>query len=381
MSKRIYLDYAATSPLRAEVRKAMLPWLESGNPSSLHVDGRRAKAAIDQARERVSTALGCEFGECLFTSGATESANAAIIGAAVANEDPSRRRVLISAAEHHCVLHTRSMLERLGYQVTLLPVGRDTRPDFERVVAELTADVLLIAVMHANNETGAITDVAAISEKAHEAGIIVFSDAVQTFTKIPNLVKKLKADLIAVSAHKIGGPQGAGALYVKAGTKLKPLVGGGGQERELRGGTENVAGIVGFAGAVTLPMSDAMTKSARDALLKRLVSGGAVPTLSPETPTLNTHCHVRFPGVESESMLIRLDRAGVSASAGAACSSGSLEASHVLLAAGFSEAEAKEGLRFTLGPGIGPNDAILAADRIIQAAQAILGTEKSRVAR
>jgi cysteine desulfurase len=381
MSKRIYLDYAATSPLRAEVRKAMLPWLESGNPSSLHVDGRRAKGAIDQARERVSTALGCEFGECLFTSGATESANAAIIGAAVANEDPTRRRVLISAAEHHCVLHTQSMLERLGYQVTLLPVGRDTRPDFERSASELTSDVLLIAVMHANNETGAITDVASISEKAHETGILVFSDAVQTFTKIPNLVKKLKADLIAVSAHKIGGPQGAGALYVKAGTKLKSFIGGGGQERELRGGTENVAGIVGFAAAVTLPMSDAMTKSARDALLKRLVAGGAVPTLSPETPTLNTHCHVRFPGVESESMLIRLDRAGVSASAGAACSSGSLEASHVLLAAGFSEAEAKEGLRFTLGPGIGPNDAILAADRIIQTAQAILGTEKTRVAR
>jgi len=381
MSKRIYLDYAATSPLRPEVRKAMLPWLESGNPSSLHVDGRRAKGAIDQARERVSTALGCEFGECLFTSGATESANAAIIGAALANEDPTRRRVLISAAEHHCVLHTQSMLERLGYQVTLLPVGRDTRPDFERTASELTSDVLLIAVMHANNETGAITDVAAIAEKAHEAGILVFSDAVQTFTKIPNLVKKLKADLIAVSAHKIGGPQGAGALYVKAGTKLKSFIGGGGQERELRGGTENVAGIVGFAAAVTLPMSDAMTKSARDALLKRLVAGGAVPTLSPETPTLNTHCHVRFPGVESESMLIRLDRAGVSASAGAACSSGSLEASHVLLAAGFSEGEAKEGLRFTLGPGIGPNDAILAADRIIQTAQAILGTEKPRVAR
>ena len=381
MSKRIYLDYAATSPLRPEVRKAMLPWLESGNPSSLHVDGRRAKGAIDQARERVSTALECEFGECLFTSSATESANAAIIGAALANEDSRRRRVLISAAEHHCVLHTQSILERLGYQVTLLPVSRDTRPDFERTASELTSDVLLIAVMHANNETGAITDVAPLADKAHEAGILVFSDAVQTFTKIPNLVKKLKADLIAVSAHKIGGPQGAGALYVKAGTKLKSFIGGGGQERELRGGTENVAGIVGFAAVVTLPMSDAMTKSARDALLKRLVAGGAVPTLSPETPTLNTHCHVRFPGVESESMLIRLDRAGVSASAGAACSSGSLEASHVLLAAGFSEAEAKEGLRFTLGPGIGPNDAILAADRIIQTAQAILGTEKTRVAR
>lgn len=381
MSKRIYLDYAATSPLRAEVRKAMLPWLESGNPSSLHVDGRRAKGAIDQARERLSAAFGCEFGECLFTSGATESANAAIVGAALANEDPSRRRVLISAAEHHCVLHTQSILERLGYQVTLLPVGGDTRPDFEKVAAELTADVLLIAVMHANNETGAITDVAAIADKAHEAGVLVFSDAVQTFTKIPNLVKNLQADLIAISAHKIGGPQGAGALYVKAGTKVKPFVGGGGQERELRGGTENVAAIVGFAAAVNLPMSDVMTKTARDTLQKRLIAGGAVATLPPGTPTLNTHCHVRFPGVDSESMLIRLDRAGVSASAGAACSSGSLEASHVLLAAGFSESEGKEGLRFTLGHGIGPSDAILAADRIIQTAQAILGTEKPRFAR
>jgi len=381
MSKRIYLDYAATSPLRAEVRKAMLPWLESGNPSSLHVDGRRAKGAIDQARERISTALGCEFGECIFTSGATESANAAIIGAALANEDSNRRRVLISAAEHHCVLHTQTTLERLGYGVTILPVGRDSRPDYERAASELSEDVLLIAVMHANNETGAITDVAAIADKAHEVGVLVFSDAVQTFTKIPNLVKNLKADLIAISAHKIGGPQGAGALYVKAGTKLKPFVGGGGQERELRGGTENVAAIVGFAAAVNLPMSDVMTKTARDTLQKRLIAGGAVATLPPGTPTLNTHCHVRFPGVDSESMLIRLDRAGVSASAGAACSSGSLEASHVLLAAGFSESEAREGLRFTLGHGIGPSDAILAADRIIQTAQAILGTEKPRFAR
>ncbi len=381
MSKRIYLDYAATSPLRAEVRKAMLPWLESGNPSSLHVDGRRAKGAIDQARERISTALGCEFGECIFTSGATESANAAIIGAALANEDPNRRRVLISAAEHYCVLHTQATLERLGYAVTILPVGRDSRPDFERAASELSENVLLIAVMHANNETGAITDVAAIADKAHEAGVLVFSDAVQTFTKIPNLVKNLQADLIAISAHKIGGPQGAGALYVKAGTKVKPFVGGGGQERELRGGTENVAAIVGFAAAVNLPMSDVMTKTARDTLQKRLIAGGAVATLPPGTPTLNTHCHVRFPGVDSESMVIRLDRAGVSASAGAACSSGSLEASHVLLAAGFSESEAKEGLRFTLGHGIGPSDAILAADRIIQTAQAILGTEKPRFAR
>ena len=325
---RIYLDHAATSPLRPEVREAMLPWLDSGNASSQHAEGRAARQAIDIARERVSRAMGFEFAETLFTSGGTEAANLAIIGFALGYEGP-RRRILLGASEHHCVLETAPMLRRLGFSVELIPVDREGRPEF----VDLT-DAALVSVMHANNETGAINDAAAWAERVHAAGAAYHADCVQTFGKLPI---PSAVDIATVSAQKLGGPKGVGAIGFRAGIKLKPLVTGGGQEREVRGGTENTANIAGF-GAVPFDFVNPKL---------HLDLPGGVPTVTSDR--LPGIFHVRFPGVQAESLLIRLDREGISASAGAACSSGSLEASHVLLAAGYSEAEAREGVRFSTG--------------------------------
>ncbi|HWA82783.1 MAG TPA: cysteine desulfurase family protein [Fimbriimonadaceae bacterium] len=360
--RRIYLDHAATTPLLPEVREAMAPWLdrEFGNPSSLHEEGRRARAAIDEAREVLSGCLGCLFAEVLFTSSGTEAANLAIVGAALANEDPSRRRVLVGAAEHHCVLHTRPLLEKLGFRVEPIQVDRIGRLRLDTLEQMLGPDVLLVSVMHANNELGTIQPAGEALQLARQNGALFHCDAVQTFG-FP------EADLITYSAHKIYGPKGVGAIYIKAGTKVKPLAVGGGQEREMRAGTENVAGIVGFAAAVKA-MPKAVNSTARDVFLERLAAAGFVPTVPDSLDTLPGHAHGRFPGIDAETILIRLDRAGVSASSGAACSSGSLEPSHVLLACGYSEKEAKEGLRFTFGRFSTVADAEEAAARVINCA-------------
>ncbi|HVT13296.1 MAG TPA: cysteine desulfurase family protein [Fimbriimonadaceae bacterium] len=363
--RRIYLDHAATTPLVPEVREAMAPWLERefGNPSSLHEEGRRARAAIDQARETLSGRLGCLFAEVLFTSSGTEAANLAIVGAALANEDSSRRRVLMGAAEHHCVLHTRPLLERLGYQVETIPVDQTARVRLDILEEMLGPDVLLVSVMHANNELGTMQPVEEVAILARRHGALYHCDAVQTFG-FPD------ADLVTYSAHKIYGPKGSGAIYIRAGTKVKPLAVGGGQEREMRAGTENVAGIVGFAAAVRALPSH-FDSAVRDAFLARLASAGFAPTVSDACETLAGHAHGRFPGIDAETMLIRLDRAGISASSGAACSSGSLEPSHVLLACGYSEKEAREGLRFTFGRSSPMEDAEEAAERVIECAAAL----------
>ncbi len=383
--KRIYLDHAATTPVLPEVAEAMEPWLGGsyGNPSSLHEEGRRARAAVDEARETLSRHLGCLFAEVLFTSSGTEAANLAILGAALANEDTSRRRVLLGAAEHHCVLHTAPLLRRLGYVVELIPVDRTARVRVDAIAEMLGDDVLLVSVMHANNELGTIQPVREVAALSRQHGALFHCDAVQTFAT----ASELEADLVSYSAHKVYGPKGIGAIYVKAGTRVKPLAVGGGQEREMRAGTENVAGIVGFAAAVkargrtevrhTGSGVNYALRLARDTFLDLLVDAGFVPTMPNRDDSLDGHAHVRLPGVNAETMLIRLDRMGVSASSGAACSSGSLEPSHVLLVCGYSEQEAKEGLRFTLGRPTTIGDAEEAANRVIEAADAIrLGAQR-----
>lgn len=363
---RIYLDYAATAPLSASARDAMTPWLDAGNASSLHAEGRRAKDAIDRAREILADRLGCLFAEVIFTSGGSEAANLAIVGAALAHGG-LRRRIVMGAAEHHCVLHTRGMLERLGYRVDLIPVDRAARVDLNRLESMLGSDVLLVSVMHANNELGTLQPIEEVGAAAHGVGALFHCDAVQTLG--PFLTGQATnptgdADLVSFSAHKIGGPQGVGALFVAAGTKIAPLVVGGGQERELRAGTENVAAIAGFRGAIEgcRPIDPAP----RDRFLERL--GEAAPDRATVLPG---HAHVRFAGVNAETLLIRLDRDGISASSGAACSSGSIEPSHVLLACGYTLDEAREGVRFTFGPDHSLGDADLAADRVLAAVDAI----------
>lgn len=378
--KPIYLDHAASTPLCDEAREAMVPWLSSefGNPSSLHQSGRRAKEAIDQAREVISTAFDCLFGEVIFTSGGTESAVLGIVGTALAAL-PDRRRVLLSAAEHHCVLGCQEILERLGFQVDLVPVDRVARVRLDVLEEMMGPDVLLVAVMHANNELGTFNDVSRAAEIAHRAGALLFVDAVQTFPFCRQ--SETGADMISSSAHKIYGPKGAGALYVRSGTKIKPVVAGGGQEREMRAGTENVAGIVGFAAAAQMMIDTPLphAQSARDLFHFELagLTRKFVPSV-PDRDQLMSHFHIRFPGISADTMLVRLDREGICASSGAACSSGSLEPSHVLQACGYSEAESNEGLRFTFGKDSTDEEAVRAARIVAKAAEEVLAKRQAR---
>ena len=387
MTDRIYLDCAATTPLHPEARAAMEPWLTErfGNPSSIHAEGRSAKEALDKARETLSAALGCLFGEALFTGSGTEAANIAIVGAALAHEG-GRRRILLGASEHHCVLNTRPILERLGFSVEKIPVDRFARPDLGALERMLGDDVLLASVMHANNEVGSVNDAAAASALVKGAGAIFHCDAVQTFPWLNGkrwTVDEIGADLVNLSAHKLGGPKGVGGLYVRSGTRLKPLTSGGGQEREMRAGTENVAGAAGFAAAVRCALADkawSQRKSAaKTAFIDQLEREDA-PRFHQTVEGVEAvagHLHLRFPGVSAESMLIRLDRMGVAASSGSACSSGAIEPSHVLLAAGWDETAANEGLRFTFGCQTTVEEAVEAAKRTAGAARRI-ATEHAR---
>lgn len=366
--KRLYVDHAATTPPLPEVAEAMRPWLaeEFGNPSSLHAEGRRARQALDQARETLSERLGCLFGEVIFTSSGTEAANLALMGVALealATGSP-RRRVLIGAAEHHCVLHAAEPLRAIGFRVELIPVDRFSvvRPEALREL--LDDDTLLVSVMRANNETGALNPIPELAALAQEAGALFHADAVQTFGSRRETVDELGVDLLSASAHKINGPKAAGFLYVRSGVLLKPWAVGGGQERDLRAGTENVAAIVGFAEAVR--RIEPTSTEARDAFWEE-IGDAVVRTLPAEAPCLPGHAHFRVPGLSAEKLLIKLDRLGLSASSGAACSSGSVEPSHVLLACGFSPAEAAEGVRFSFGRGQSAADGRRAAELLLQA--------------
>jgi cysteine desulfurase len=318
---------------------------------------------IDAAREIVAETMHCLPGELIFTSSGTEACVTAIIGAARAGLGSSRKRVLMGAAEHHAVLHCESQLRELGYVVELVPATRAGAMDVARL--DVTHDVVLVCAMHANNETGAITDVDVVAAKCRAAGAQFFCDAVQTFGKLP----LPDADFVAVSAHKVHGPKGAGALRVGAGLKIPPLIAGGGQEREMRGGTENVAAIVGFGEACrisqTCPTGPA---TAFREEVRRLIP---IAVFTAEgTPCLPTHVHLRVPRVSAQVALMNLDRLGVAASSGAACSSGSVEPSHVLLATGLAEDEAAEGLRFSFGRGNTEREAKIAAALLAEAVSA-----------
>lgn len=382
MKPRIYLDHAATTPVLPSVVSAMSPWVGDryGNPSSLYQEGRDARKAIDESRETLASAFGCLFGEVLFTSSGTESANLALIGTALANRG-SRDTVLLSSAEHHCVLHTAPVLERLGLTVRLVPVDATGRMRVDALREVADERTLLISVMHANNETGVYNDVAAVSEVAGTTGAFFHCDAVQTFPGIGT--SQLGADLVSISAHKFGGPKGVGALYVKAGTSIEPVMRGGGQERESRAGTENVAGIVGMAEAVRYVLADdkraVLKGAALSAFMNALKREDPPPFVETATKKdrLPGHLHGRFEGVSSESLLILLDQMGVSASAGSACSSGSVEPSHVLLAAGWGES-AREAVRFTFGAETTTSEAEEAARRVANAARQVARSKALR---
>lgn len=372
MIRRIYCDHAATTAVDPQVFERMLPWLneEFGNPSSLYAEGRRAKDALDQARETVSQAMGCLFAEITFTSSATEAINLAILGLAQKNAGGSRNRILMSAAEHPAVLECSEPLRSLGFNVELIPVSDCARVQQDALETMLGEDVLLVAVMQANNETGVINEIASVIESANRVGALVLVDAVQGFMTQPQSPFELGADMVAISGHKLYGPKGVGALAVRGGIELQPRIVGGAQEREMRAGTENVAGIVGLGTAIEIFASrESNAESARNAFWGELVThlnDHVLRTVPDDAPCLPGHCHFRIPGLSIEPALINLDQAGVCASSGSACSAGSIEPSHVMLACGMTPQNANECLRFTFGRHSTNADGREAAQRLAE---------------
>jgi len=351
----IYFDHSATTPVRPEVFAAMEPFLRGrfGNPSSFHAFGRTARQAVDAAREKVAALLGASPDEIVFTSGGTEAINAAIGGVARALVERGRH-IVTCAVEHHASLDTCRALAREGFAVTVLPVDRFGLVDPEQVRAAVTAETVLINVMHANNEVGTIMPVEEIGAVAREKGIVFHCDAVQTAGKLPLSVDRMNVDLLSLSAHKFYGPKGAGALYLRRGTPWHGLLHGGSQERGRRAGTENVPGIVGLGTAAELALADMDTEARQvRALRDRLIEGlpaatGAVLTGHPER-RLPGHASFCFPGLEGEAVLLGLDQKGIAASSGSACTSGAMEPSYVLTAMGLDPATARGSLRLTLG--------------------------------
>lgn len=373
---RIYLDHAATSPLRPEARSAMQALADDlGNASSLHASGRQALQIVDEAREALADTLGGEFAEIIFTATGTEAANLALVGAALAHTG-SRRRILASAGEHHCVLHTAPLLAKLGFDLQLMPVDREARLDLGALEAALGDDVLIVAAMHANNELGTLQPVAEAAALAHRWGALLMCDAVQTCAASAWTVADLGADLVSVSAHKFGGPQGVGALWVRGGVSVAPMVLGGAQERERRAGTENVWALAGVAPALSAVRE--ADEAANKLRCREVFLGGLEPKPAPSVSdfsgVLPGHLHLRFPGISAESLLMVLDRMGVAAGSGAACSSGAVEPSHVLRACGYDEAESQEGVRFTFGWDSTEADAREAAKRTSEAVTQILAS-------
>ncbi len=352
----IYLDHAATTPVRPEVREAMLPYFSEtfGNASSIHLFGQKARKALEDARAIVAACIGAEAKEIYFTSGGSESDNLAIKGVVHAYQDKGRH-LITSKVEHHAVLNCCKHLEAEELDVTYLPVDRFGVVKFEALEEAIRPDTILISVMLANNETGTLQPVSAITELAEKSGVPVHTDAVQAVGKIPVDVNELGVDLLSLSAHKIYGPKGIGALYIRTGTRIDPLFHGGHHERKRRPGTENVASIVGLAKAMELAKEEMQTRSAclgelRDHLQHRIQERIEHICLNghPENRLPNT-LNVSFKFVEGESLLLSLDMCGIAVSTGSACTSGALEPSHVLQAMGVDPAAAQGSIRFSFG--------------------------------
>jgi cysteine desulfurase len=352
----IYLDHAATTPLRPEVLEAMLPYLtgDFGNASSSHAFGRRARAGLDEAHERIARQIGAEAREVILTSGGTEALNLGLKGAAWAGKAHGHR-IVTSSVEHHAVGHTVRHLEKFGFEVVELPVDRYGRVDADQVEAAITDKTILVAIMLANNEVGTIQPIAEIGRRVHaRRGILFAVDAVQAAPHLELDVNELGVDLLAISAHKFEGPKGMGALYLRHGTHILAQQQGGSQERHRRGGTENVAGAVGMAAAFDRACAERAETAKR---LRRLRERLQKAVLAVDGVELTGHPKERLPGhlsliardTDGTAVAVSLDLNGIAASVGSACTSGSTEVSHVLTAMGYPEEEARGALRLTLG--------------------------------
>jgi len=365
--RRTYLDHNATTPLDPRVLEAMLPFLRDdfGNPSSLHWFGQRARSAVEEARARVAELVSADPAEIVFTSGGSESDNAALRGV-TAKARPPRAGIVCTAIEHHAVLNAAKALGDEGRPLAIVRVGESGAVDPEALAASVGETTALVSVMLANNETGVIQPVALSARAAHARGALVHCDAVQAAGKVDVDVRALDVDLLTLSAHKIYGPKGVGCLFVRRGTPMAALVRGGGQERNRRAGTENVAGVVGFGAAAALAReslrADAVRVAAlRDRLEARLL---AIPGAlrNGEGPRVPNTTNVSFERVEAEGLLIALDLEGIAVSTGAACAAGGVEPSHVLRAMGLPPERVQSSLRFSLGRGTTKADIDHAAD-------------------
>ncbi|HPV30270.1 MAG TPA: cysteine desulfurase NifS [Desulfomonilia bacterium] len=354
--KRIYLDHAATTPTAPEVAQAMLPYLSGvyGNASSLHSFGLEARTAVEEARARIASFMGAKPEEIVFTSGGTESDNFIIKGFALSRRNKGNH-IITSSIEHHAVLETCKFLQGQGFSVTYLPVDGNGLVNPDDVKKAITAGTILISVMHGNNEIGTIEPIAEIGAVAREHGVAFHSDAVQTFGHIPIDVNDLQVDFLSVSAHKLYGPKGIGLTYVRNGMKIIPLLHGGDQERRRRASTLNIPGIVGFGRAVELAGSDMRAELSRQSVLRDRLASGLLSAV--EDSRLNGHpirrlpnnVNISFAFVEGEGLLLNLDMEGIAVSTGSACTSSSLEPSHVLAAIGLPVELAHGSLRFSLG--------------------------------
>lgn len=356
MTKRIYADNAATTKVAPEVVEAMLPYFTEGygNPSSIYTEGREARRAVEDARAKVAAAIGADPKEIYFTGSGSEADNWAIRSTARAMESKGKH-IITSSVEHHAILHTCQDLEKQGFRVTYLPVDKYGMVSPEDVKAAICDDTILISIMFANNEIGTIMPIAEIGKIAKEAGVIFHTDAVQAVGMVPIDVDEMNIDMLSLTAHKFHGPKGIGALYVRRGVKLTSFITGGAQERMRRAGTENVPGIVGLGKAIELATADIEGKSKklialRDAYIKKVLEAVPYSHLNGHpTKRLPGNANISFEFIEGEGMLLRLDMKGIAASSGSACTSGSLDPSHVLLAIGLKHEQAHGSLRTTFG--------------------------------
>ncbi len=385
---RIYFDHNATSPVDPQVVDAMHRVLreEFGNPSSIHVFGQRAKALVDEARAAVAALVDGEPSEVVFTSGGTEADNLAIRGVAEALEATGRRHLVASAIEHEAVLNTLKALARRGWQTTLLPVDASGIVSPDALGEVLTDQTALVSVMLANNEIGTIQPVATLAAMAHARGTLFHTDAVQAVGKIPVSVKALGVDLLSLSGHKFGGPKGVGALWIRRGLRLVAQATGGRQERNRRAGTENVPGIVGLGTAAALAASKIETEGPRLAALRDRLERGVLARVpgtavnGAREPRVPNTTNISFDGVEAESLLIALDLEGVAVSTGSACSSGTLEPSHVLRAMGLPAHRTQNSIRFSLGAGNTAEEVDYLLERlpaVVEKLRALAGARRS----